>query len=209
VASPHEATAPSFREFWQSLLDKTETWRELRKITIRLESIFHLELFKERSHEPFSLAELFSQVTVLDLHRIEIEENQRAAASFFLQRLYREMFGRAEVQQLRYAVVFDEAHRVARLTLISKVLQECRKYGILFVLSSQRIEDFNQGVLDSAGNYLYLRVNHPDARRLASYRVAGDGAGDIAQQLQNLDKYDALYRSEDYQTFAHVRLAEL
>jgi hypothetical protein len=25
VASPHEATAPLFREFWQSLVDKAET----------------------------------------------------------------------------------------------------------------------------------------------------------------------------------------
>jgi DNA helicase HerA-like ATPase len=145
---------------------------------------------------------------VLDLHRLEIEENQRVAASFLLQRLYRDMFGRVEVRQLRNAIVFDEAHRVARLTLIPKMMQECRKYGILFVLSSQRIEDFNQGVLDSAGNHLYLRVNHTDARRLASYLAAGGGAGDIAQKLQNLHKYHALYRSEDYQPFAHVRLAE-
>jgi DNA phosphorothioation-dependent restriction protein DptH len=149
-------------------------------------------------------AELLSQVTVLDLHRLEIEENQRVAASFFLQRLDRDMFGRVEVRQLRNAVVFDEAHRVARLTLIPKMMQECRKYGILFVLSTQRIEDFDQGVLDSTGNHLYLRVNHPDARRLASYLAAGD----IAQKLQNLHKDDALYRSEDYRTFAHVRLAE-
>lgn len=208
VASPHVAAAPSFREFWQSLVDKAETSQELRKITTRLESIFHLELFKERSNATFSLAELLSQVTVLDLHRLEIEENQRVAASFFLQHLYRDMFGRVEVRQSRNAVVFDEAHRVARLTLIPKMMQECCKYGILFVLSSQRIEDFNQGVLDSAGNHLYLRVNHPDARRLASYLAAGGGAGDIAQKLQNLHKYHALYRSEDYQPFAHVRLAE-
>lgn len=208
VASPHVAAAPSFREFWQSLVDKAETSQELRKITTRLESIFHLELFKERSNATFSLAELLSQVTVLDLHRLEIEENQRVAASFFLQHLYRDMFGRVEVRQSRNAVVFDEAHRVARLTLIPKMMQECRKYGILFALSSQRIEDFNQGVLDSAGNHLYLRVNHPDARRLASYLAAGGGAGDIAQKLQNLHKYHALYRSEDYQPFAHVRLAE-
>jgi len=37
---------------------------------------------------------------------------------------------------------------------------------------------------------------------------AGGGASDIAQKLQNLHKYHALYRSEDYQPFAHVRLAE-
>lgn len=34
------------------------------------------------------------------------------------------------------------------------------------------------------------------------------GAGDIAQKLQNLHKYHTLRRSEGYQPFAHVRLAE-
>ena len=40
--------------------------------------------------------------------------------------------------------------------------------GILFVLSSQRIEDFKQGVLKSAGSHLHLRVNHPCGWRLTS-----------------------------------------
>jgi hypothetical protein len=80
--------------------------------------------------------------------------------------------------------------------------------GILFVLSSQRIEDFKQDVLESAGNHFYLRVNHPCGRRLASHLAAGGGAGDIAQKPQNLHKYHALYRSEDYQPLVHVRLAK-
>jgi len=46
------------------------------------------------------------------------------------------------------------------------------------------------------------------APAIISYLAAGGGAGDIAQQLQNLHKYDALYRREDYQPFAHIRLAE-
>jgi hypothetical protein len=206
LSSPHEAAAPSFRDFWQTLLDKVETARDVRKITTRLESIFRLELFKQNPNETFSLDDLLSQVTVLDLHRLDIEENQRIAASFFLQRLYRDMFSRAGVGRLRNAVIFDEAHRVARLVLIPKMMQECRKYGILFMLSSQRIEDFNQGVLDSAGNHLYMRVNHPDARRLAAYLGTGSGAGDITHKLQNLLRYHALFRSEDYQPFVQVHL---
>jgi hypothetical protein len=55
------------------------------------------------------------------------------------------MFCRGEEKHLRNAVVLDEAHRVARLKLISGMMQECRKYGIPFLLSSQRVEDFNQG----------------------------------------------------------------
>jgi hypothetical protein len=43
---------------------------------------------------------------------------------------------------------------------------------------------------------------------ILSYLAAGGGAGDIAQQLQILHKYDARYRREGYHPFAHVRLAE-
>ena len=54
-------------------------------------------------------------------------------------------------------------------------------------------EGFNHGVLDSvAGNHIHLRVNHPDARRLASDLAVGD----ITPKRQNLHKYQALYRSE-------------
>jgi DNA helicase HerA-like ATPase len=57
------------------------------------------------------------------------------------------MFTHLETTRLRNAVILDEAHRVASLSLIPKMMQECRKYGILFILSSQRVEDFDQGVL--------------------------------------------------------------
>ena len=208
ATSPSKVLAPRFVEFWRCLCQKAETDREIRKITTRLEAIFQLQLFKEELSESFSLAEILSQVTVLDLHRLEIEENQRVAASFFLQRLYRYMFGRGETKQLRNAVVFDEAHRVARLSLIPKMMQECRKYGILFMLSSQRVEDFDQGVLDSARNHLYLCVNHPDARRLVTYLGTSSGTSELTQKLQNLPRYHALFRSEQYQPFVSVRLTE-
>ena len=206
--SPRDASAPLFSEFWRVLCKKADVSRDVRKITTRLESVFDLRLFREDANESFSLEDLLAQVTVVDLHGLDLEEHQRVAASFFLQRLYRDMFGHSETTRLRNAVIFDEAHRVARLSLIPKMMQECRKYGILFILSSQRVEDFDQGVLDSAGNHLYLRVNHPDARRLAAYLGNSAGASDSISKLQNLPKYHALFRSEDYQPFAAIRLAE-
>jgi DNA helicase HerA-like ATPase len=205
-SSPHEAPAPPFVEFWNNLLEKAEKSPAVRKITTRLEAIFHLQLFREDREEEFFVDELLSQTTVLDLHRLGLEENQRVAASFFLQRLYRNMFSREEVERLSNAVIFDEAHRVAKLKLIPKMMQECRKYGILFILSSQRVEDFDRGVLDSAGNHLYLRVNHPDARKLADYLAAGKKKAEFTEKLQNLPKFHALFRSEDYKPFVQVRL---
>jgi DNA phosphorothioation-dependent restriction protein DptH len=206
--SPSNTPAPSFSDFWRQLQSRAKSERELKKIATRLESIFQLELFRENQQETFSLDELLSQVTVLDLHRLELEENQRIAASFFLQLIYRDMFSRPIAKRLRTAVVFDEAHRVARLRLIPKMMQECRKYGIMFIVSSQRIEDFDQGVLDSARNHLYLCLNNPDARRLAAYISGGTTRSDLVDKLQTLPKFHALFRSEEYQPFVNVRLVK-
>ncbi|MBW1918514.1 MAG: ATP-binding protein [Deltaproteobacteria bacterium] len=206
AASPSGANAPRFSEFWKCLGEKAGTDREARKIAARLEPIFELGLFKEELDTSFLLSRLLQMTTILDLHSLEIEENQRVAASFFLQRLYRDMFSHAEEGHLRNAVILDEAHRVARLSLIPKMMQECRKYGILFVLASQRVEDFDKGVLDSAGNHLYLRVNHPDARRLSFYLAAREPQGDLTKRLQNLGKFHALFRSEHFHPFVEVLL---
>ncbi|MGQ9688851.1 MAG: ATP-binding protein [Desulfobaccales bacterium] len=208
TASPSETPPPRFIEFWRCLNGKAETDREARKIAARLEPIFELGLFKEELAGSYPLSHLLQRVTILDLHSLENEENQRVAASFFLQRLYRDMFSHAEEGRLRNAIVLDEAHRVARLSLIPKMMQECRKYGILFILASQRVEDFDKGVLDSAGNHLYLRVNYPDARRLAAYLGGREAHRDLTQRLQDLHKFHALFRSEDVRPFVKVLLVK-
>jgi DNA phosphorothioation-dependent restriction protein DptH len=206
AASAVKPMPPRFIEFWRCLKEKAETDREARKIAARLEPIFELVLFKEELENSYPLSHLLQRVTILDLHSLENEENQRVAASFFLQRLYRDMFSHTEEDRLRNAVILDEAHRVARLSLIPKMMQECRKYGILFILASQRVEDFDKGVLDSAGNHLYLRVNYPDAKRLSAYLGGREAHGDHVRRLQDLHKFRALFRSEDYRPFVEVLL---
>jgi hypothetical protein len=37
------------------------------------------------------------------------------------------------------AVIFDEAHRAARLKLIPTMVKECRKYGTAFVLGPRSL----------------------------------------------------------------------
>lgn len=196
---------PSFERFWERLQAKAAVTKDVRKITTRLESIFHLNLFQSTPEHSFSLPDLLGHTTILDLHRLALEENQRVAASFFLQRIYRDMFNHDQMKVLRTAVVFDEAHRVARLKLIPKMMQECRKYGILFIVSSQRVDDFDQGVLDSAGNQLCMRVNYPDAKRLAPY-LGAKGGGEEITILQNLKPHRALFRSDDYRPYTKLAL---
>ena len=47
------------------------------------------------------------------------------------------------------------------------MMQECRKFGIGMVVSSQRISDFRRQVIETVGSHLILKVNHPDAKLLA------------------------------------------
>ena len=62
---------------------------------------------------------------------------QRAFATFVLYNLYQTMFRRGTQPRITHAIIFDEAHRAARLKLIPTMVKECRKYGIAFVVASQ------------------------------------------------------------------------
>jgi DNA helicase HerA-like ATPase len=109
------------------------------------------------------------------------------------------MFARSGATRLSNAIVIDEAHRLASLKLIPRIMQECRKYGIMVLLSSQRVDDFQQGVLDGAGSQLCLKVNHPDAKELSKYLVADEAARrDVQARLMELPRYQALFHTEGY-----------
>jgi hypothetical protein len=203
---PVGAETPSIYDFWTRLKARAANDRELRKIVSRLQSIFDLWLFQEGGTQS-DLASLLRRPTILDLHGIRNQDNQRIAASFFLQRVYRLMFSRRGADKLTNAIVLDEAHRLASLKLIPRIMQECRKYGFMFVLSSQRVDDFQQGVLDSAGSQLCLRVNHPDAKRLAKYLGSSDTESrDIQSRLMQLPKYEALFHTEGRKNVQRVLL---
>jgi len=192
------APVPSIYDFWKLLQARAHSQRDLKKITARLQAVFDLRLFSEQSTGP-SLDTLLEKPTVVDLHGLRNQDNQRVAASFFLQRIYRFMFSRAGCTRLYNAIILDEAHRLASLTLIARIMQECRKYGVMFVLSSQRIDDFQQGVLDGAGSQLCLKVNHPDAKQLSRYLVSDESdRRDVQAKLMELPRYQALFHTEGY-----------
>ena len=86
-----------------------------------------------------------------------------AFASLVFYGLYKDMFRRGIRQQITHALLFDEAHRAARLRLIPSMAKECRKYGISLVLASQEAKDFNISLFSAIANYLVLRLNEADA----------------------------------------------
>jgi DNA helicase HerA-like ATPase len=93
-------------------------------------------------------------------------------------------------------VLFDEAHRAARLRLIPTMAKECRKYGISLVLASQEARDFNISLFSAIANYLVLRLNEGDAKTLVRNVASSDQERALVDRIKQMDRFRALYFCE-------------
>jgi len=200
-------SAPAFRRFYDLMRENPKGSSRSKHVVARLETLFLRSLFRP-SEKEIGVEELMDRPTALDLHQVSGEQNQIAAASFFLHKVYKDMFERGESDRLRLAVIFDEAHRVARLKLLGTMMQESRKFGIMMVVSSQRANDFHPRVIESAGNFLLLKVNPPDARTLAPVLAGYEGKDLVMRKLVDQRSYHAMFRSEAWRPYVEVALQE-
>ena len=106
------------------------------------------------------------------------------------------MFRRGIQQKITHAIVFDEAHRAARLQLIPTMAKECRKYGISLVLASQEAKDFNVSIFSAIANYLVLRLNEPDAKALVRNVSSSDRERMLVDKIKGMDRFKGIYFSE-------------
>lgn len=109
---------------------------------------------------------------------------------------------------LTHAIIFDEAHRAARLKLIPQFAKECRKYGLSLILASQEAKDFNSSLFSAVGSYLTMRVTEADARTLARMTGASADEKQTADRLKSLERYNALFFGEGHHKPIRVHLAE-
>jgi DNA helicase HerA-like ATPase len=133
---------------------------------------------------------------------------QRAYASFALYSIYQDMFRRGRPNRITHAVIFDEAHRAAKLKLIPTMAKECRKYGLAMIVASQEAKDFDSSLYSAIANYLILRVTDQDARTLARNVAPSEIERRTADRLKTLPKYEALFFSEGQRQPVHMRLAK-
>ena len=99
-------------------------------------------------------------------------------------------------ERITHALVFDEAHRAARLRLIPTMAKECRKYGISLVLASQEAKDFNISLFSAIANYLVLRLNEVDAKALVRNVASSDQERVLIDKIKQMDRFKALYFCE-------------
>ena len=134
--------------------------------------------------------------TVIRIHATQNDNLQKAFASLVFYGLYKDMFRRGTQARITHAVVFDEAHRAARLRLIPTMAKECRKYGISLVLASQEAKDFNVSLFSAIANYLVLRLNEADAKTLVRNVASSDQERALIDKIKQMEHFKALYFCE-------------
>ncbi len=195
---------PPFGRFVEILRAEPKPDRGLRALLGRLEELADYGFFNVTE----SLESLWDseQPIVIRIHSTQNDNLQKAFASLVFYGLYKDMFRRGIQQRITHAVVFDEAHRAARLRLIPTMAKECRKYGISLVLASQEAKDFNISLFSAIANYLVLRMNEADAKALVRNVASSDQERSLVDKIKQMDRFKALYFCEGKKKPSPVRL---
>ena len=185
---------PAFGRFVEILRADPKPDRGLRTLLDRLEELEDYGFFDlAESNESLWQGE---QTIVIRIHATQNEKLQQAFASLVFYGLYKDMFRRGIQERITHAVVFDEAHRAARLRLIPTMAKECRKYGISLVLASQEARDFNASLFSAIANYLVLRLNETDAKTLVRNVSSSDQERSLVDKIKQMDRFKAIYFRE-------------
>jgi DNA phosphorothioation-dependent restriction protein DptH len=187
-------TEPPFGRFVEILRGEPKPDRGLRTLLGRLEELSDYGFFSV-AESPESLWEN-EQPVVIRVHTTQNDNLQKAFASLVFYGLYKDMFRRGTRDRITHAVLFDEAHRAARLRLIPTMAKECRKYGISLVLASQEARDFNISLFSAIANYLVLRLNEADAKTLVRNVASSDQERALVDRIKQMDRFKALYFCE-------------
>jgi len=195
---------PTFRRFVEILRDDPKPDRGLQTLLGRLNELDDYGFF-DLAETQQSLWES-DRPTIVRIHSTTNDNLQRAFASLVFYGLYKDMFRRGIQERITHAVVFDEAHRAARLRLIPTMAKECRKYGISLVLASQEARDFNVSLFSAIANYLVLRLNEADAKALVRNVASSDQERALIDKIKQMERFKALYFCEGRKRPAPVAL---
>jgi hypothetical protein len=195
---------PTFKRFVEILQADPKPDRGLRTLLARLSELADYGLFDlAGQHE--SLWDSPEPI-IIRIHKTQNEVLQNAFASLVFYKLYKDMFRRGTQIHITHAVIFDEAHRAARLTLIPTMAKECRKYGISLVLASQEARDFHTSLFSAIANYLVLRVTEADAKVLVRNVSSSDQERALIDKIKQMEKFRAMYFTEQRKKPSSVAL---
>ncbi len=187
-----DRSTPAFRAFFDILRAKPKPNANL---LARLQELADYGFFDGAEEDTEAGLLNDGRPTLVRMHLSTNGMLQNAFAAFVLYSLYKEMFRRGVQPRLTHAVIFDEAHRAAKLKLIPRFAKECRKFGLSLTLASQGVRDFDGALFEAVGSYLVLRVTDSDARTLARNSGIADDQARTADRFKVLAPYHAVFLS--------------
>ena len=193
-ATTSDNDVPAFRRFLEILQSDPKPDRGLRGLLTRLEELDDYGFFNP-SADQSSLWDAEEPI-IVRIHASQNDTLQRAFASFVFYRLYKDMFVRGTQERITHAIVFDEAHRAARLKLLPTMAKECRKYGLSLVVASQEASDFNTSLFSAIANYLVLRLTDTDARFLARNVTSSHQEKVLIDKIKGMDRFKGMFFAE-------------
>ncbi len=207
AADLNQLHEPPFGRFVEILRANLKPDRGLQTLLARLGELADYGFFDlDESRE--SLWESDRPV-VLQIHATQNDNLQKAFASLVFYSLYKDMFRRGIQERITHAVVFDEAHRAAKLRLIPTMAKECRKYGISLVLASQEARDFDISLFSAVANYLVLRLNEADAKTLVRNVASSEQERMLIDRIKQMERFKALYFFEGRRRPSQISLSPL
>ena len=204
--SDEDAPEPEFRRFVEILRNDPKPDRGLRSLLARLDELDDYKFFDTDANSHGSLWEI-EHPSVVRIHTTQNENLQRAFACLVFYGLYKDMFRRGIQEQITHTLVFDEAHRAARMKLIPTMAKECRKYGVSLVLASQEARDFDTSVFSAIANYLVLRSTDADARFLVRNVSSSQREKALIDRIKQMDRFKAYYFAEGKSRPSQVALS--
>ena len=197
-------TLPPFSAFFDTLRAAA---KPDKGVMLRLSELADYGFFSSTSGSA-SLLDA-DDATIIRIHGTQNELLQRAFASFVLHNLYQAMFRRGPQNRITHVIVFDEAHRAAKLKLIPTMAKECRKFGLALVVASQEVKDFDDSMFTAVASYLALRVNESDAKKMARVMAPSDKIALYSDRIKQTEKYRAWYLTEGMKTPVSTKLSTL
>ena len=206
VVNRESLKVPNFSRFFEMLKSNPKPDAPLKNLLVRLEELFDYGFFNSDENSE-NLWESKNPI-VICLHETQDETIQRAFSSLIFYGLYKDMLRRGPKTRITHSLIFDEAHKASRLTLIPTMAKECRKFGISLVVASQEAKDFNPSLFSAIANYMILRLNDTDAKALVKNILSSNNERIYVDRVKQVERFHAYYSSEGMKKPVHIHLCD-
>lgn len=179
---------PTIAEF-ANAVEQVEQGARGKNARGRLLPLTDFGLFAEGAHDAFDPTG-GGHGLIIDLSGVQLDSVKKAASSFVLRKVYRDMFFWEQDSTMKLNIVLDEAHRVLQDKTLPKLLKEGRKFGVSVVAASQSMADFSKQVVDNVGTKIVFRTNYPNSKSAANLIRGRDGR-DLSKNIEQLSVGEA------------------